>query len=410
MIVEGQVHGGLADGVGHGADGADRLRRGRQLPRRLVHGLPDPDLAGGARTGSSGETVTPVAAPPDRRQGRRRVGNVGSPPAIVNAVVDALQALRRPPHRHAVHARAGVGGDAGEGGAAAMMRGALAGGARRARRRGRPFVDGDGRARAAPDQRPAGRRARSCSRDGTIDGFVGGACAESSVRLHALRGARDRRAAAAADPSPSAEADGAGRGRRGRRRRAQPVPDRRRARDLPRAPAAGAARSWSPATRRSPRALAELGRAARATTSSRHRRARPQPGDAAVVVASHGRDEERGAAPRRSSAGVPLRRRSSPAGRAARRPRGLARRLPEELRERVHTPAGLAHRRAHAGGDRAVDPRRDRRGAARRSPDAAAGSAASTAIDPVCGMAVVGSDTPRRRRTTAFCCEGCWTA
>ena len=34
-----------------------------------------------------------VAAPPDRSQGRGRVGNRGSPAAYVNAVIDALQPL-----------------------------------------------------------------------------------------------------------------------------------------------------------------------------------------------------------------------------------------------------------------------------------------------------------------------------
>ena len=74
MIVEGQVHGGLADGVGHGADGVHRLRRARQLPRRVVHGLPDPDRDGGARLGDRAHGH-PVAAPPDRRQGHRGVGD-----------------------------------------------------------------------------------------------------------------------------------------------------------------------------------------------------------------------------------------------------------------------------------------------------------------------------------------------
>ncbi len=90
MIIEGQVHGGLADGVGHGADGDDRLRRGGQLPRRLVDGLPDPDRARGARPGDSG---TPSHRPRTTRIGAKGVGEsatVGSPPAVVNAVVDAL--------------------------------------------------------------------------------------------------------------------------------------------------------------------------------------------------------------------------------------------------------------------------------------------------------------------------------
>ena len=55
----------------HGADGDDRLRRGRQLPRRVPDGLPDPDRARGARLGDRLHRH-PVAAPSDRRQGRRR--------------------------------------------------------------------------------------------------------------------------------------------------------------------------------------------------------------------------------------------------------------------------------------------------------------------------------------------------
>ena len=45
MIIEGQVHGGHRRRHRHGADGDDRVRRGRQLPRRLADGLPDPDRA-----------------------------------------------------------------------------------------------------------------------------------------------------------------------------------------------------------------------------------------------------------------------------------------------------------------------------------------------------------------------------
>ncbi len=72
MIVEGQIHGGLTDGDRDGADGDDRLRRGRQLPRRVADGLPDPDRGRGARLGDRDDGHA-VAAPPDRRQGHRRV-------------------------------------------------------------------------------------------------------------------------------------------------------------------------------------------------------------------------------------------------------------------------------------------------------------------------------------------------
>ena len=41
MIVDGQIHGGRR-GHRHRAHGGDHLRRGGQLPERLLHGLPDP--------------------------------------------------------------------------------------------------------------------------------------------------------------------------------------------------------------------------------------------------------------------------------------------------------------------------------------------------------------------------------
>jgi carbon-monoxide dehydrogenase large subunit len=70
MIIEGQVHGGIVDGIGHGADGDDRLRRGRQLPGGLTNGLPDPDRGRGASSGDRAHGNA-LAASPDRREGRR---------------------------------------------------------------------------------------------------------------------------------------------------------------------------------------------------------------------------------------------------------------------------------------------------------------------------------------------------
>ena len=51
MIVEGQIHGGLTDGVGMALMEHDRVRRGRQLPRRVADGLPDPDRGRGPGLG-----------------------------------------------------------------------------------------------------------------------------------------------------------------------------------------------------------------------------------------------------------------------------------------------------------------------------------------------------------------------
>jgi carbon-monoxide dehydrogenase large subunit len=90
MIVEGQVHGGLADGIGHGADGGHRLRRGRQLPGRLVHGLPAAHRARVPVLGAR-QTVTPSPHHPIGAKGVGESATVGSPPAVVNAVIDALR-------------------------------------------------------------------------------------------------------------------------------------------------------------------------------------------------------------------------------------------------------------------------------------------------------------------------------
>ena len=66
----GRPHRGLRDG----GDGADHLRRGRQLHRLQLHRLPDPDRVGDAavRALRDGDAL---AAPPDRREGRGRVGD-----------------------------------------------------------------------------------------------------------------------------------------------------------------------------------------------------------------------------------------------------------------------------------------------------------------------------------------------
>ena len=80
----------------------------------------------------------------------------------------------------------------------------------------------------------------------------------------------------------------------------------------------------------------------------------------AVVVASHGFDEEK-ALIDALDAGIPY------VGLVASPKRGRAvldsLDVDDALKERVHTPAGLEHRCAHAGGGRAVDPRRDHPGA-----------------------------------------------
>jgi xanthine dehydrogenase accessory factor len=140
--------------------------------------------------------------------------------------------------------------------------------------------------------------------------------------------------------------------------------------------------------------------------------ARPTAGDAALVVASHGRGEE----PALTAAlrlGVPY------VGLVASRIRGAAvlasLDVTDELRSRVHSPAGL-----DIGGRTAAEIAlsvlaelvAERRAAERHAP--AAPATPTSGVDPVCGMTVAAVDSSPHvtvdGTTTWFCCEGCRTA
>ena len=110
--------------------------------------------------------------------------------------------------------------------------------------------------------------------DGTIDGFVGGVCAQGSVRLYAARALESGDALLLRLVPGLAEGEDASRGGRGRL--AQPVSEWRGLGDLPRAAARGAADRGRPATRRSP-ARWRRSRPPRATTSPMTSRRRPTP-------------------------------------------------------------------------------------------------------------------------------------
>ena len=319
-----------------------------------------------------GETVTPS---PHHPIGAKGVGRVGHRRLAAGDRQRrdrrAARAVRRRPHRHAVHARAGVGGDAGKGGAAAVI-GPSPGRARAAaaRRRARRSCTATVVRAQRPTSVRAGRRGARARRRHDRGLRRRRLRRGQSVRLHALRVLetgeplllrhRPRRRATSAAVEEGAVTV------------AQPVPERRRARDLPRAAAAGAARG----RRRRDAGRAGARRARPRASASRSRPARAQPGDdAAVVVASHGRDEEA-----RSRRALTRRRRPTSAlVAAARAARRCARALdaPDALRARLRTPGRARHRRAHAGGDRAVDPGRDRR-SERRAPRRRAPVAAST--------------------------------
>jgi carbon-monoxide dehydrogenase large subunit len=90
MVVEGQIHGGLAEGVGialmqHVAfDDQGNCLSGSLMDYLVPSSMEVPDW-------ELGETVTPSPHHPIGAKGVGESSNVGSPPAVVNAVVDALE-------------------------------------------------------------------------------------------------------------------------------------------------------------------------------------------------------------------------------------------------------------------------------------------------------------------------------
>ena len=233
--------------------------------------------------------------------------------------------------------------------------------------------------------------------DGTIEGFVGGACAESTVRAAGAGAAASRRAAAAADHCPERRADA--RPSDGAVTVDNPCLSGGTLEIFlePRLPAplvvvAGDAPIAE--------ALVELGAAAGLRRASGRRTGQRPAGDAAaVVVASHGRDEERGARAPRCDAGVPY------VGLVASRRRGAAvlrrARLSTTSAGRGCTrPAGLDIGARTRRGDRAVDPGRDRRRPHRRAggPRAGAASSAGSGTDRDRRRPGLRDDRGRRRR------------
>jgi len=90
MIIEGQVHGGLTDGVGMALmemitfDEYGNCLAGSLMDYLIPTALEVPDW-------ETGHTVTPSPHHPIGAKGIGESATVGSPPAIVNAVVDALK-------------------------------------------------------------------------------------------------------------------------------------------------------------------------------------------------------------------------------------------------------------------------------------------------------------------------------
>ena len=90
MIIEGQVHGGLADGVGMALmemisfDEHGNCLAGSLMDYLIPTAMEVPDW-------ETGHTVTPSPHHPIGAKGIGESATVGSPPAVVNAVIDALK-------------------------------------------------------------------------------------------------------------------------------------------------------------------------------------------------------------------------------------------------------------------------------------------------------------------------------
>ena len=251
--------------------------------------------------------------------------------------------------------------------------------------------------------------------DGTIEGFVGGACAEQSVRLHALRALETGEALLLRilpgdDDAPAAEG-------------AVTVQNP--------CLSGGSLEIFLEPMLASPRVLV-VGETPIAAAMMRlgaeldldmvsvpGTEVEPIADDLALVVAAHGRDELR-ALRRALEAGVPY------VGLVASRVRGAA--VVAELHaegvadERLGgaRDAGRArHRRAHPRGDRALDPRAHRRRAPSRADGGGArgGTRGGARRRRSIRCAAWPWPRPSGRRTSTtttgalyFCCEGCRTA
>jgi xanthine dehydrogenase accessory factor len=242
--------------------------------------------------------------------------------------------------------------------------------------------------------------------DGSIDGFVGGTCAEASVREYGLMalstneplllrivpgevpGSSEEGAVTVANPCLSGGAV-----------------------EIFLEPRVPAPRVLVVGDSPVAEALAELGRPLGFDVDLvAGEQARPAAGDAALVVASHGRGEE----PALTAAlrlGVPY------VGLIASRIRGAgvlaALDVTDEQRSRVHSPAGLdigARTAAEIALSVLTELVAERRAAERHAPAAVPVSA----VDPVCGMTVAAVDSSPHVTvdggTTWFCCAGCRTA
>jgi xanthine dehydrogenase accessory factor len=242
--------------------------------------------------------------------------------------------------------------------------------------------------------------------DGTIDGFVGGVCAQASVRLHAARALETGEAVIVRlEPGAGAETveDGI-------------VVDHNPClsggtMEIFLEPHLPALRILVAGETPIARALAEIASAAGYEVQrGAPDELQPAESDAAVVVASHGEGEEQVLAAA-LDAGVGY------VALVASDKRGAAVRdsldVPDALREQVHTPAGLAIN-AQTPQEIAVAILAEFVSKRVAHPPASVVPAVETAVDPICGMTVTVSDATIHADVGGerfyFCSEGCRTA
>jgi xanthine dehydrogenase accessory factor len=272
--------------------------------------------------------------------------------------------------------------------------------------RGAPFVT----ATVVRVQRPTSAKAGDVAlvlADGSIEGFVGGACVEHSVRAHALEAIASGdavllRVLSFADDAKDAVDDGAV--------TVQNPCLSGGALEIFLEPSLPAPRVFAegetPVVRALERLGSELGLDVVRVVAGDFA---PRPGDLALVVGSHGRDElpalRRGLEAGLPYVGLVASRNRSAGVLGELRADGVA----PELLERIDTPAGLdigartAEEIALSILAGVVAVRR-----AARSP-----APAATAVDPVCGMTVAMAGAPsleHEGETVFFCSEGCQAA
>ena len=112
MIVRGQIHGGIAQGIGQAlVEHAIYDRESGQMLAAtfMDYGMPRARPLPGNRDAARRDAGQDQSARASRASAR--CGTIGAPPTIINAMLDALKPLGVDGDRHAGDAGAGVGDD-----------------------------------------------------------------------------------------------------------------------------------------------------------------------------------------------------------------------------------------------------------------------------------------------------------